>query len=393
MPNGTSPAKVVQRAFPGMREREAEDLARTGDVHTYPAKHILCQEGAVEQIFYILLRGKVQVTKLIDPTEVRLLSFLGPGDFFGEMALIHNAPRAATVATITPTTVLEINKADFAELLRLNASVSVAMVREVSRRLRENDEMAIEDLRVKAKELAEAYQQLAEQDYARQEFLTTIAHELRTPLTTSYGYLQAIQIGMLSGEELSSTLNTISKNIQQVISLVNDILFLQEMDLIILEFQPVDIGTLVATVVEQQKERAQRNDIILDLNIMPDLPMIAGDEKSLERVFNILLDNAIKFSPEGGDISVIVKQEEEMIWAIVLDHGVGIPPEAIPRIFRRFFRLDEVEGYIFSGAGLGLSIARQVVEQHGGEIEVRSELGKGSEFRIGLKIMKDNIAV
>ena len=393
MPNGTSPAKVVQRAFPGMREREAEDLARTGDVHTYPAKHILCQEGAVEQIFYILLRGKVQVTKLIDPTEVRLLSFLGPGDFFGEMALIHNAPRAATVATITPTTVLEINKADFAELLRLNASVSVAMVREVSRRLRENDEMAIEDLRVKAKELAEAYQQLAEQDYARQEFLTTIAHELRTPLTTSYGYLQAIQIGMLSGEELSSTLNTISKNIQQVISLVNDILFLQEMDLIILEFQPVDIGTLVATVVEQQKERAQRNDIILDLNIMPDLPMIAGDEKSLERVFNILLDNAIKFSPEGGDISVIVKQEEEMIWVIVLDHGVGIPTEAIPRIFRRFFRLDEVEGYIFSGAGLGLSIARQVVEQHGGEIEVRSELGKGSEFRIGLKIMKDNIAV
>ncbi|MCK4899431.1 MAG: cyclic nucleotide-binding domain-containing protein [Anaerolineales bacterium] len=393
MPNGTSPAKVVQRAFPGMREREAEDLARTGDVHTYPAKHILCQEGAVEQIFYILLRGKVQVTKLIDPTEVRLLSFLGPGDFFGEMALIHNAPRAATVATITPTTVLEINKADFAELLRLNASVSLAMVREVSRRLRENDEMAIEDLRVKAKELAEAYQQLAEQDYARQEFLTTIAHELRTPLTTSYGYLQAIQIGMLSGEELSSTLNTISKNIQQVISLVNDILFLQEMDLIILEFQPVDIGTLVATVVEQQKERAQRNDIILDLNIMPDLPMIAGDEKSLERVFNILLDNAIKFSPEGGDISVIVKQEEEMIWVIVLDHGVGIPPEAIPRIFRRFFRLDEVEGYIFSGAGLGLSIARQVVEQHGGEIEVRSELGKGSEFRIGLKIMKENIAV
>lgn len=393
MPNGTSPAKVVQRAFPGMREREAEDLARTGDVHTYPAKHILCQEGAVEQIFYILLRGKVQVTKLIDPTEVRLLSFLGPGDFFGEMALIHNAPRAATVATITPTTVLEINKADFAELLRLNASVSLAMVREVSRRLRENDEMAIEDLRVKAKELAEAYQQLAEQDYARQEFLTTIAHELRTPLTTSYGYLQAIQIGMLSGEELGSTLNTISKNIQQVISLVNDILFLQEMDLIILEFQPVDIGTLVATVVEQQKDRAQRNDIVLDLNIMPDLPMIAGDEKSLERVFNILLDNAIKFSPEGGDISVIVKQEEEMIWAIVLDHGVGIPPEAIPRIFRRFFRLDEVEGYIFSGAGLGLSIARQVVEQHGGEIEVRSELGKGSEFRIGLKITKDDIAV
>jgi len=229
MPINTSPAVIIQRAFPGMRQREAEELARTGEMHSYPAKHVLCHEGAVEYIFYILLKGKVKVTKLIDPTEVRLLSFLEPGDFFGEMALIHKAPRAATVATISPTTVLEINKADFSELLKQNASVSLAMVREVSRRLRENDEMAIEDLRVKAKELAEAYQQLAEEDYARQEFLTTIAHELRTPLTASYGYLQAFQMGMLSNEDLHSAMDTVSYNIQRVISLVNDILFMETM--------------------------------------------------------------------------------------------------------------------------------------------------------------------
>jgi CRP-like cAMP-binding protein len=87
MPNSSSPAHIIQNAFPGMREREAEDLASTGDLHTYPAKQILCQEGAVEQIFYILLRGKVQVTKLIDPTEVRLLSILGPGDFLARWLL------------------------------------------------------------------------------------------------------------------------------------------------------------------------------------------------------------------------------------------------------------------------------------------------------------------
>lgn len=386
MANGTSPAQIVRRAFPGMGEKEGEELAKTGDVHTYPANHIMCQEGEFEQIFYILLKGKVQVTKLINPTEVRLLSVLGPGDFFGEMALIHNAPRAATVATITPTTVLEINKSDFAELLSKNASVSLAMVREVSRRLRENDEMAIEDLRFKAKELAEAYQQLAEQDYARQEFLSTIAHELRTPLTVSYGYLQGLQMGMLDGEELTETLNTVSKNIERVISLVNDILFLQEMDLIILEFQPVDIGDLVTSVVKRQNDQAKRNNIDLELKIAPNLPRVSGDEKSLERVFDILLENAIKFSPDGGTISISAMQENDMIWVSVLDHGVGIPPEAMSRIFRRFFRLDEVGGYLFSGAGLGLSIAQQVVDQHGGEIEVNSELGKGSKFRIGLNI-------
>lgn len=386
MANGASPAQIIQRAFPGMGEKEGDELAKTGDVHTYPANHILCQEGAIEEFFYILLKGKVQVTKLINPTEVRLLSVLGPGDFFGEMALIHNAPRAATVATITPTTVLEINKSDFAELLSKNASVSLAMVREVSRRLRENDEMAIEDLRFKAKELAEAYQQLAEQDYARQEFLSTIAHELRTPLTAAYGYLQGVQLGMLDGEELNKTFGTISTNIERVISLVNDILFLQEMDLIILEFQPVNIGRLVSSVVERQKEKAKRNNLDLELRVSPNLPLVSGDEKSLERVFDILIENAIKFSPEGGTISISVMQENEKIWVTVLDHGVGIPPEAMSRIFRRFFRLDEVGGYLFSGAGLGLSIAQQVVEQHGGKIEVNSKLGEGSEFRIGLSI-------
>ena len=134
-------------------------------------------------IFYLMLEGEVQVTKVINQSEVRLLTNLGPGDFFGEMALIHNAPRAASVTTVQPTTVLEINKQIFDQMLHRNASVSLAMVREVSRRLRENDEMAIEDLRVKSQELALAYQQLAEQEYAQHEFLSTIAHELRTPLT------------------------------------------------------------------------------------------------------------------------------------------------------------------------------------------------------------------
>jgi signal transduction histidine kinase len=205
--------------------------------------------------------------------------------------------------------------------------------------------------------------------------------------------LQAITMGMLSDEELKITLDTISNNTKQVISLVNDILFLQEMDLIILEFQPVDIGNLVASVADHQKDIAKRNSLELSPNIEPNLPKVSGDVKSLERVFNILIDNAIKFSPEGGMVSINVEQINEMIWVSVLDHGVGIPPEAMPRIFRRFFRLDEVGGYLFSGAGLGLSIARQVVDQHGGKIEVESELGKGSKFSIGLNIALEGASV
>ena len=382
MQTHTSPSEVIQKAFPGITKEEAQDMADSGYIQDYPPETVLCREGAIEKIFYIIIDGEVKVTKLLEGSESRFLTNLSRGDFFGEMALIHNAPRAASVITTQPTTVIEINKDNFNILLNRNASVSLAMVREVSRRLRENDEMAIEDLRVKSQELALAYQQLAEQEYAQHEFLSTVAHELRTPLTTSYGYIQAIQMKMVQDESYEATLKTVSDNLQKIISLVNDILFLQEMELILLEFKPIDLAEIAMEVIDQQRERAITNGVELDLSIHPALPKIKGDARSLERVIHILVDNAIKFSPEGGDIRVDVDSDGEEVWLSVSDTGVGIPSEAMPRLFRRYFRLDEVGGYLFTGTGMGLSIARQVVEQHNGRIDVESELGKGSQFTI-----------
>jgi two-component system phosphate regulon sensor histidine kinase PhoR len=279
---------------------------------------------------------------------------------------------------------LEIDKVAFHRLLERYSSVSRAMVSEVSRRLRENDEMAIEDLRTKANELAEAYEQLASQEYARRLFLTTIAHELRTPLTAAGGFLRVIRMGMLQGEALNSALDTVARNIQDIISLVNDILFLQEMDLILPAFQPIEIGAVVAAAVEAQRGRAQQNRVGMQLTITPNLPRIHGDPKSLERAISAILDNAIKFSPEGGNIAIEVCALAEDVLVKVADSGVGIPAEAIPHIFERFFHLDEVGGHTFRGVGLGLSIVKQVIEQHGGDIRVHSELGRGSTFTISL---------
>jgi signal transduction histidine kinase len=375
---------IIQKAFPGMQEPEAAEMASSGEVRSYPANWVLCQENALEDVFYIILKGEVQVTKTINEAQVRTLNTLRTGDFFGEMALIHNAPRVATVRTIAPTSVLEINKATFDRILRQNTSVSLAMVREVSRRLRENDEMAIEDLRLKSKELAAAYQRLAEQDYARQEFLTTIAHELRTPLTAVFGYLQAIQAGKMHADTYKAAVDTITRNVKDIISLVNDILFLYELELILLDYQETDIGELVKKVVDGCKQKAKEGKVRITVDVAPDLPTVPADAKSLERVVQVLLDNSIKFSPNGGEAHVEVGYDKQFVWVRVSDTGVGIPPEAMPRLFRRFFRLDEVEGHLFSGAGLGLSIARQVVEQHGGKIDVQSQLGKGSVFTIKL---------
>lgn len=377
---------ALQKAFPGILTEEINRLLSKGSIVRHPAGTVLCLEDNVEETFYILLEGEVKVTKSISDTENRLLKYLASGDFFGEMGIIHEAPRAASVTTTSSSTVLEINKESFEEVLHQSSVVSLAMVKEVSKRLRENDEMAIEDLRIKAGELAEAYQQLAELDLARREFLTTIAHELRTPLTSAGGYMQVIRSGMVEGEELNSALDTVSRNIDQIVSLTNDILFLQEMDLILSEFETIDIGSLITGLVESERDHAETMKVVMNINIAPNFPKIKGDLKSLERAFSAIINNAIKFSINGGEVKINIDQNPAFVWVSIRDDGLGIEEEDLPLIFNRFWRTEEYKGRLFGGVGLGLSIARQVIEQHGGEIEVTSTVGEGTNFIVRLKL-------
>lgn len=378
------PTKAILRAFPEMSQVEANEMVALGDVRTHPAETILCHEGAVESVFYVILVGQVKVSKLINAEQERFLCYMSPGDYFGEMALIDNAPRAAKVISTEETTVLEINKDAFENLVQRNSSISMAMVREVSRRLRENNDLAVEDLRMKAGELASAYQRLAELEHARSEFLTVVAHELRTPLTVSNGFLQVIRTQKLQGDALISALETVGRNLQEIISLVNDILFLQEQEIILPEFQMIDIGSVVAIAVEHLRSRAEQQSVGVSLTLPPGLPKIPADSKSMERAISAILDNAIKFSPDGGDVFVNVGFNADQVWVSISDHGVGIPPDALSKIFDRFFHLEEVGGHLFRGVGLGLSIARQVIEQNHGRIDVQSHLGKGSTFTVRL---------
>jgi signal transduction histidine kinase len=378
--------RALYKAFPGIPDNEVSKLVDKGRVSRYPAGTALCVEGNVEEVFYVLLSGEVEVTKEISTDDNRLLKYLSPGDFFGEMGIIHNAPRAATVSTTTESSVLEIDKEGFQEVLQQSSTVSLAMVREVSRRLRENDEMAIEDLRMKAGELAHAYQQLAELDLARREFLTTIAHELRTPLTSASGFLQVIRMGFLEGDALKDALEKVSRNVEQIVSLTNDILFLQEMDLILSDFSPIDIGQMVREIVESEREHASQMAVDVQMSVSPNLPTVPADAKSLQRAFSAVINNAIKFSLNGGVVEIAVDHNPMYLWMSVRDQGIGISEENLPLIYHRFWRTEEYKGHLFGGVGLGLSIAKQVIEQHAGEIHVKSGEDRGTIFTIRLAL-------
>ena len=384
-----APAIIIPRAFPGITPDEVQELVSNSQVNRYESGTVLCLENAFETTFYLILEGEVDVTKVINQSQTRHLQTLEAGDFFGEMGIIHNAPRAATVTAKSDIVVLELDKDSFDSVLKHSSSIALAMVREISNRLRENDEMAIEDLRLRASELAQAYQKLAEQEVARREFLTNVAHELRTPLMSASGYLQILQKGTnLKQEKLDQALSVISRNVHQIVTLVNDILFLQEMDLVLPEFQPVDMAKLATSIIDDYKSKALKNGIRLSLSKDRNLTHAAGDTKSLEHALGAIVDNAIKFSPNGGTVIIHLKNVGEQVCITVEDFGIGISEEARPHIFERFFHIDESDDALFGGIGLGLAISRQVIEQHNGTLEVESELGKGSTFTMCLQDWK-----
>lgn len=379
-----TPARIIPRAFPGIKPDEVQEIIINSQIKTYPVDTVLCKEDAIEQTFYMILEGDFEVTKIINNSEKRLLKTLSAGDFFGEMALIHNAPRAATVKSLSNAVVLELDKVGFDRVLKRSPSVAMAMVAEISNRLRQNDALAIEDLRLRASEIADAYQKLAEQDLARREFLTNIAHELRTPLMVAGGYLHALKKGMLSGEQLQATIETISRNVDQIVNLTNDILFLQEMDLVLPDFQPINMAQVVENVIYKYESKAKARGISLKTKGNTKIADVQGDQPSLERAITALVDNAIKFSPPNGWVEVRFSEENNHVKISVADNGIGIAPEHLPRIFDRFFHLEKNGEELYSGLGIGLSITRQVIQQHRGTLEVESELGKGSTFIISL---------
>jgi signal transduction histidine kinase len=380
-----APSRIIPRAFPGIKPDEIEELIANSQVHSYLPGDVLCRENAVEDRFYMILDGEAEVTKHINSSESRLLTTLAPGDFFGEMALIHNAPRAATVSAKTALTTLELDKAAFDRVIHKSTSIAMAMVSQISNRLRQNDQLAVDDIRLRASELAEAYQKLAEQDLARREFLSNIAHELRTPLMVASGNLQILQKGILKGEQLAAGIDTVTRNVQQIVTLVNDILFLQEMDLVLPDFQKVDMNEVGYAVVGKYAASAQEHAVSLRFTPNANVPPVWGDSKSLERALMALVDNAIKFSPHGGDVRINLSKNDAWVLVSVADNGIGIPKENLPRVFDRFYHLERSGDDLFSGIGLGLAITRQVIEQHQGSLNVVSTPGKGSTFTMTLK--------
>jgi signal transduction histidine kinase len=384
-----SAVDILHQVFPGLDEKDVTELANVAELRTYPADTVLCHEGRAEETFYIIVRGRAEVSKHLQEGAQRVLYRPGPGEFFGEIALVQEGTRTAAVRTLEPTTVLEIGQEAFTNVLQRSASMAIRIMHQVTTRLRDNDQRSIADLRRKNVELAQAYEELETQQRLRSEFLTTVSHELRTPLTAATGYLQLVNSGAVNPEQASEFLEKVSNNLETVIHLVNDILFLQELEMITPEFELLSIEQVVLGTVHKRIEQAVQAGLTIDTRIESKLPHVMGDAGSLSRAVGQLLDNAIKFSPNGGEISVQVHANDDTLHIEIHDPGVGFPMEQLDDLFKPFVRIESIDGHLFGGVGLGLPTAKHAVESHGGHIKATSERAKGSTFTIVLPVAQE----
>lgn len=377
-------AEFIRQIFPGLTESWINYIATSLHVCQIPAGAVVFREGDRGDTFYIIEAGHVEVTKQIDDKDSRILARQGPGEFFGELALVQENPRAATVTALEDVTLLEISKDDFIQYLNHNPPMALGILRAMADRLRENDQRAIYDLSRKNRELEQAYADLQREVRRRSDFLTIVAHELKTPLTSMKGYTHLLKAGMLKGADLDRAADALARNFDVIVRLVNNILFLQEVELIVPQMEMVNLEAIIRGLVEQLASHARECGLRLLTEIEAGLPRLRGDEDSLTQAFAALLDNAIKFSPDGGDIHVRVRREGPHAVIAVIDPGVGIEPDAVAHIFDRLHILDSKGDHLFGGLGIGLPLVRAVVQHHGGSIRVASVPGKGSTFTVQL---------
>jgi len=219
------------------------------------------------------------------------------------------------------------------------------------------------------------------------QFSADASHELRTPLTILKGEMEVGLRRRRRPEEYRKILNSNLEEVNHMTQIVDDLLFLSKADMgeVHLQKHPINLTKLVSEVGAQAKMIAMAKDIKVHISKDSDVPVI-GDRLRLRELLLNLVDNAVKYTPEGGEMMISLERDDDRVKLRVMDNGIGIPTEDQPHIFDRFFRVDKARSREAGGSGLGLSICKWIVEAHGGEISVESEVTKGSLFTVTLPL-------
>ena len=231
--------------------------------------------------------------------------------------------------------------------------------------------------------------ELKEMDQMKTDLMSMVTHEIRTPLATVRGFAQILLKGGIGNDKAGEFLEIINRQSNRLVNLVNDFLDITRIESgrQVITKAPVDLGKLIQNAVADLKPLADEKNIALQYQPPPaTVPEVFGDRNLIEQVLINLISNAIKYSPKGAWARVSVTQRNGQMAVSVQDNGLGIPKESVSRLFEKFYRVRNDDRKDIIGTGLGLSLAKQIIEIHGGIISVESEHGEGSTFTFTIPI-------
>jgi signal transduction histidine kinase len=364
--------------------------------HRFAAGEIVVREGQHGDIAYLIWSGRVAVVQgdFYNPASV---NYRGPGEVVGEMSLIDNKPRSASIVALDDVRLLGIHRNDFFELLQIDPNFSTNMMEILSNRLRAAEELSRvntaigRELSAEVEELQSENEALRRLEQRRQELSELVVHDLRNPLGNLFSALNMLELVLPpdvleANRELLEIARLSHLRMQDLVDSLLDIAQI-EAGRPLGERKATHIPELMNEVTQLNAFALNKREMTLTLNFPPDLPPVWADPDQIRRVLTNLTDNAIKYSPKGGLLVVTAVPVDGMVEVSVLDAGPGVAPEEREHIFARFAQV-EAGGIRPRGFGLGLSYCKLAVEAHNGRIWVEpGPDGVGSRFVFTLPVV------
>ncbi|MBN1890092.1 MAG: cyclic nucleotide-binding domain-containing protein [Thermoflexales bacterium] len=391
--HGSFPASSLLDVLASANRAQLADLLRE---RCCEPGEVICREGERGDVAYLVWSGRVAIVKgeLYAPT---ILGYRGPGEVVGEMALLEEQPRSASMIALEPVRLLCINRDEFHDLLSKAPAIGMSLLETLSARLRTSDNvltagtLAQRNLAGQVSDLEVEKQHLLEAQRLRQEMADFVVHDLRNPLGIVQGALQMLDMVLpadlvQANRELLDTGLAACRRMQQLVDSLLDVSRLEAGEAE-LALSQVSLPELIGTVMGRLPTKLTSLRAITTCQAFsPDLPPVRADRDRLDRVLSNLLDNAVKHTPKGGKVVVAAEPGKGEVLVSVIDSGPGIPEAERERIFERFAQVAG-DKQARRGFGLGLAFCRLAVEAHGGRIWVEpGEGGVGSRFVFSLPL-------
>ena len=346
---------------------ELKHLQTVTRERSFPAGGEIFKEGDPGDGVFVVKSGQVQISAIVGTGERRVFSRPGPGDFFGEMAVLDQQPRSACATAETPVTLWFVPREQMIGLLIRSAGLSMTLLQAISRRLREFNQQFIREV-LQAERLALVGR-----------FASSIVHDLKNPLTIIGLAAEMACEEEATAEARRGAMERINKQVERITGMVNDILEYTRGPAGIAELNPEDYGVYATSIIDELRREVAARGVELRCPEPPPTVKLALNPPRLNRVFYNLLLNAVDEMPHGGAITIRFEVGEQEVVTRITDTGDGIAPEIIDRLFEPFATFGKARG-----TGLGLSICQRIIEEHGGRIWAANQPEGGAVFSFSL---------